>query len=410
MRVILQRICILTAAALLLFTVITAGLAVYFSNEIPNYFETAGDTLELANMPFIIATSADDSKAVSIDSQDSRSYNRQLSLLGIIPLKTVRVEEKPRRTVSVLGSPFGIKMFADGIMVVGFSDISSSTGYQNPARMAGLKLGDVISVIGNTKMIENEDVAKAVAASEGRPVEVVFSRKGVNQSCIITAARDKASGVYKSGMWVRDSSAGIGTMTFADNKKGVFAGLGHPVNDSDTGQAVQLLTGEIAPVEITGAQVGRSGIAGELRGRFLDSPSFGEILKNTETGVYGTLFSAKYGRDLDVATPSEIVTGTASILTTINESSPRMYRIEIERIFLATDNFTKNMLIRVVDTELLTATGGIVQGMSGSPIIQNNRFVGAVTHVLVSDPTKGYGIFAEHMLRNIDEITMGLAA
>ena len=183
-------------------------------------------------------------------------------------MKTVRAEVLGRRVVQVCGTPFGIKMFANGAMVVGFSDIYTAQGYQNPAKTAGLKLGDVIVSIAGHETRTNEDVAEALQQLKGAPAEVVVQRDGHEKTVRLTAVMDLSTNTYRTGMWVRDSSAGIGTMTFIDNATGTFAGLGHSIHDSDTGKTLGLLKGEIVPVEITGVEKGSAGAPGELKGRF----------------------------------------------------------------------------------------------------------------------------------------------
>lgn len=187
------------------------------------------------------------------------SYNADLTIAGIVPVKTVRAQVVERRVVQVCGTPFGIKMFANGAMVVGFSDIYTSTGYQNPAKTAGLRMGDVITSIAGRDTKTNEDVAAALQGLAGAPAEVVYVRDGVEKSVLLTAVKDSTTDSWRTGMWVRDSSAGIGTLTFVDNTTGTFAGLGHSIHDVDTGTTISLLKGEIVPVEITGAVAGSAG-------------------------------------------------------------------------------------------------------------------------------------------------------
>ena len=202
-------------------------------------------------------------------------------------------------------------------------------------------------------------------------------------------------------MWVRDSSAGVGTLTFV-SAQGVFAGLGHPISDSDTGEKIALRSGEIVPCQITGCSKGTAGSPGELKGQFLSAHAIGTICINGQQGVYGTARTAFSGRVMEIAFAQEVQTGEAEILSTISGQEPRTYRVRIEKISDADDR--RNMVLRVVDPALLARTGGIVQGMSGSPILQNGRLVGAVTHVLVNDPTRGYGIFAQTMLEQAQKV------
>ena len=206
-------------------------------------------------------------------------------------------------------------------------------------------------------------------------------------------------------MWVRDSSAGVGTLTFVDNTTGMFGGLGHSISDADTGESITLLKGEIVPVEIIGYQRGEVGAPGQLKGRFSSDIAVGTILTNDSTGVYGAVRTLLNGRDMTVAQAQEVIPGEAQVLTTIDGSTPKLYDIRIEKVSLSEEDPNRNMVLRVTDEELLAATGGIVQGMSGSPILQNGRLVGAVTHVLVNDPTRGFGIFAETMLSRADTLS-----
>ena len=203
-------------------------------------------------------------------------------------------------------------------------------------------------------------------------------------------------------MWVRDSSAGVGTLTFVDPEKGVFAGLGHPISDGDTGESIALRSGEIVPCEITGCSMGTVGSPGELKGKFLSAHAIGSIRINGENGVYGTTRTGFSGQTMPVAFAQEVETGDAQILATVSGETPHTYHVRIEKISDADPR--RNMVIRVADKALLTRTGGIVQGMSGSPILQNGRLVGAVTHVLVNDPTRGYGIFAQTMLEQAEQV------
>ena len=325
------------------------------------------------------------------------SYQTTLTLGGWLPIKTIRavVTERPR--VTVCGAPFGVKMFSEGALIVGFSEIGQAGGgTSNPAKEAGLRLGDRVICIGQTRTESNDAVKEALDAAEGQSVEVVYIRSGEQKLTALTPVWDGAAGQWRAGMWVRDSSAGVGTLTFADEELGVFAGLGHPISDSDTGESVALRSGEIVPCEITGCSAGTAGSPGELKGRFLSAHAIGTIRINGENGVYGTTRTHLSGQLREIAFAQEVVTGPAEIWATIEGETPRAYRIQIERVSDADPR--RNLVIRVTDPSLLSATGGIVQGMSGSPILQNGRLVGAVTHVLVNDPTRGYGIFAQTML------------
>ena len=324
------------------------------------------------------------------------SYQATLALGGWLPLKTIRATVMERPTVTVCGTPFGVKMFSEGALVVGFSEVHTAAGTVNPAKQAGLRLGDRVIRMGNTVTQTNEQVHAALEAAAGAAVEVVYVRKGEQRQTTLLPVWDTQNAQWRAGMWVRDSSAGVGTLTFVDAQAGVFAGLGHPISDSDTGEQVALRSGEIVPCEITGCSAGTAGSPGELKGHFLSAHAIGTIRINGENGVYGTTRTHFSGQLREIAFAQEVVTGPAEIWATIEGETPRAYRIQIERVSDADPR--RNLVIRVTDPSLLSATGGIVQGMSGSPILQNGRLVGAVTHVLVNDPTRGYGIFAQTML------------
>ena len=332
------------------------------------------------------------------------SYQTTLTLGGWLPIKTIRavVTERPR--VTVCGTPFGVKMFSEGALIVGFSEIGQAGGgTSNPAKEAGLRLGDRVICIGQTRTESNDAVKEALDAAEGQSVEVVYIRSGEQKLTALTPVWDGAAGQWRAGMWVRDSSAGVGTLTFADEELGVFAGLGHPISDSDTGESVALRSGEIVPCEITGCSAGTAGSPGELKGHFLSAHAIGTIRINGENGVYGTVSTAIAGQQTELAFAQEVLPGAAEILTTTSGETPRSYRVYIEKVNDADPR--RNMVLRVTDPALLAQTGGIVQGMSGSPILQNGRLVGAVTHVLVNDPTRGYGIFAQTMLEQAHSVS-----
>ena len=310
--------------------------------------------------------------------------------LGGIPLKRANVTEQERRYVIPSGKPFGIKVLSNGVMVISAEDGS-------PAKSAGLKAGDVITSVNGTEVFTNEELAREIQNCENC-ADIVYRRGGGEISA--TVEPTGAEGVMKIGAWVRDSAAGIGTLTFIEPESGTFGGLGHAVSDVTTCEPVPLLSGEIAPAEIYDVAKGECGSAGELCGAILPEADAGEVLKNTSAGVFGKYSGDISGETVPVAFRQEVKAGEASILTTVDGEEPREYSIEIERINLADLKGSKAMLIKITDPELIEKTGGIVRGMSGSPIIQDGRLAGAVTHVLVNDPSRGYAVFAESMLDN----------
>ena len=289
-------------------------------------------------------------------------------------------------------------MFTDGVLIVGLSRIHTENGLSCPALESGIVEGDVICSIDGEKVYTNEDVASFIENSDGETLSMLIKRDGETMTVEVTPEKMADGSGYKAGFWVRDSSAGIGTLTFYDPETMVFAGLGHAVCDVDTGEPLPLLSGEIVPAAINKIKRGVSGEPGELGGVFTSAKALGEVSINNETGVYGVLNSNIGGVSLPIAPKQDVYEGKATILATINGTKAKEYEIVIEKVSMSDNSPTKNMVIKVTDEELINKAGGIVQGMSGSPIIQNGRLVGAVTHVFVNDPTKGYGIFIENML------------
>lgn len=310
-----------------------------------------------------------------------------------IPIKQAAVTEQERRYVIPGGEPFGIKVTSDGVMVV-------STADGSPAKKAGLKEGDVITSVNGAEVFTNYELSEAIRLSEGC-AEIVYERGGSEISTSVEPTL--TGGEPKIGAWVRDSAAGIGTLTFVDPQSRMFGGLGHSVSDISTGNAIPLRSGEISTADIYDIIKGEKGSAGELCGAILPDSDIGNVLKNTPTGIFGKFNGEICGEAIPAAFRQEVKTGSASILTTIDGGDPCEYSIEIERINLPDLLGSKGMLIRITDPELLEKTGGIVRGMSGSPIIQNGRLAGAVTHVLLSDPTRGYAVFAESMLEEMEK-------
>lgn len=391
-------------ALLLCLALLAGGVWWGLASALPDTLYTAqGSALRIASMPWVTAREEGGGVAAAGSARQDTSRNVTLALFGAIPLKTVRAVEVESRSVQVCGTPFGVKMFSDGVLVVAFSDQYTGLGTENPAKEAGLRLGDLIVSAGGRAVRSNEELNQAITAAEGRPLTIVYRRDGTQYTTSLTPVEDVNAGVYRAGVWVRDSSAGIGTMTFLDPANGTFAGLGHAISDVDTGADITLLSGEIVPVTITGCTRGAAGSPGALRGEF-SAAAAGTVLANDTTGVYGRYTGAPAGQSCPVLQPQEIALGEAEIWTTVQGGEPKAYAVRIERVNMTSGDPNRNLLVKVTDPELLAATGGIIQGMSGSPIVQDGCLVGAVTHVLVNDPARGYGIFATTMLQRADAI------
>ncbi len=370
-------------------------------NELPTlYYVTEGQELHLPST----VVQASSRSVWETASASGGGYDAQVSLFGVIPVSSVHVEVTEPREVAVSGVPFGLKMFTEGVLVVGIADVDTRQGAKSPAKEAGLRVGDSILSIDGETVATIDEVADRVKNSDGRALIFCVRRQGVEFDVSLTPAASITEQTLKAGLWIRDSSAGIGTLTFFDRTMGVFAGLGHPVNDADTGQMIPISSGEIVPARIFGINKGVVGSPGELLGSFING-SWGVLTTNDETGLYGILSDqppvyATY----PVAYKQEVAEGAAKIITTVEGASPRAYDIVIEEVDYSDDVPTQNMVIRITDEDLLEKTGGVVCGMSGSPIIQNGRLVGAVTHVFVSDPTSGYGIFVENMFETAQAV------
>ncbi len=332
------------------------------------------------------------------------TYQATLKLFGLFPLKDVKVKVVDQPLVIPCGVPFGIKMYTDGVLVVSMSDVDTATGPFNPARSAGIKTGDVIVSIDGKTVTTTEQVAEIVEDSGGQTMTFHIRRDNIAFDIRFTPALSVNENRWKAGLWVRDSSAGIGTLTFFDPDSQIFGGLGHAVCDVDTGEILPIASGEIVPARIYSVVKGTAGTPGELRGGF-EAGSLGSLQINGETGIYGNLSTTPVdGQAVPVAMKQQVHTGQAQVLTTIDGTTPKLYDIQIDQVRFNDSSPTRNMVIVITDPELLEKTGGIVQGMSGSPILQDGMLVGAVTHVFVNDPTKGFAIFAENMLKTVDSV------
>lgn len=303
--------------------------------------------------------------------------------------------------VYIGGYPIGLKLYADGVVIVGTEAVDTESGNVNPAEKAGLKVGDIIKKIDGKQVEINSDVSSLIEKSNGNSLTFTVERNGKNFEVAFDTAYSVSEGKYKAGLWIRDSSAGIGTVTFC-TQDGYFASLGHAVCDIDTKECIPISRGECTKANITGYVKGVQGSAGELCG-YLESETTGVIYSNCDIGVYGAFSETTEKQLYPIASNDEIKEGKATVITTLDSGGIQEYEIEIQQINLSSSD-NKHIVLKVTDSNLIAKTGGIVQGMSGSPIIQNGKIVGAVTHVFLNDPTGGYGISAQTMLQNLNEI------
>ena len=361
-------------------------------------------TLTALDGPIAVAASEDetlrDRGAVDLSSQTSGTAELLLSLLGVIPIRTVEVEISEEKLLIPGGSALGIAMRTDGVLVVGTGEMEDGA---SPARLSGIQPGDVIRRVNGVPILTAEQLAALVANAGEAPLPVEFLRGETVLQTTLTPRIDPATGTARMGAWVRDSTAGVGTMSYLDPETKRYGALGHAITDGDTGKIMAVSYGEVLRADIVAVQKGQAGKPGELKGSFMQSPEvLGDITLNSALGVYGTLtadyVNPFYPDGLPMGRKSTVHPGEATILSTVDASGMQAFSIEIVKVNHNAASAQKSMLLRVTDERLLAATGGIVQGMSGSPIIQDGKIVGAVTHVLVNDPTRGYGIFIENML------------
>jgi len=389
---------------LMLFAVIIFSAIIVADGAVEQEYKVISNSPLQINCRIPLSVSRCDNLSV-----DSKLYNTvgskydvELKILGVIPVKKASVEVVDDMYVSVLGLPFGMKIYTDGVLIIDISDVDSKDGYVKPAKLAGLNIGDFILTIDGKKVYTNEDVAQLIEASGGREMHFVIKRDNVIKNITLKPSLSKSTGLYKAGIWVRDSSAGIGTLTFYCPFNNVLCGLGHSVTDSDTGKVLTISSGEIVGAEIVSYTKAQKGTPGELHGR-LTSTKYATFSLNCAAGVYGKCNNGLKGELMQVALKQEIKNGEAYILSTVDGVAPKQYKCNVT--IIKSNTKTQNLLVEITDDALLSVTGGIVQGMSGSPIIQNGKLIGAVTHVLIDEPTKGYGIFAENMLEMAQSVS-----
>lgn len=334
---------------------------------------------------------------------DTEKYEMNIRLFDTIPVKTSKVTLSKRQYVTVSGKIFGIRMYTDGVMVVANQDIETDEGVLCPGDTAGIKPGDIIKKADGENITSSARLSKVIKNCSGKAFSIKLIRNSKETEVMLKPVKCKTDGKYKAGLWVRDSTAGIGTMTFFNRETGIFAGLGHAVCDVDTGKEMPISNGDAVKARVNGCYKGKSGTPGELCG-VLEPVTVGDLYVNGETGVYGVLKSFDDTSPLmPVALPQETKTGKAKILSTVDSGEPQYYDAEITSVFRNSSG-VRNMVIKITDENLISKTGGIVQGMSGTPIIQNGMFIGAITHVFVNDPTRGYAIFAENMLETAQSV------
>ena len=335
----------------------------------------------------------------------------ELFLFAVLAVSVVRLMLSPvteaasaeitQKEVILGGQAIGVKLYTKGIHVLKISEVETADGLLlHPSKDAGIKKGDYITHTDGVEILNYEQFSEQIQNKE--KVELTLTRNGKNITKELYPVKAK-DGVFRAGLWVRDSAAGIGTVTFYDEEEKIFVALGHGITDVDTKEMLLPEKGKAESVTVTSVVKGKSGTAGELNGDF-QGDIVGSLFLNDETGTYFKYDYPKNGKRIPVAGHDEVTEGKAYIMSTVDGAEPKPYEVRIVKVIKSSLFTAKGMILEVTDKELLSKTGGVVCGMSGSPIIQNGKLVGAVTHVFVNDPTRGYGIFIENMLAEAEKV------
>lgn len=367
-----------------------------FKNEI--HSQSLGAGVFVGDIPKTVSVSDSKNGIVPLENGE---YDATLKIANTIPFRKIRLRVTPSYSVSASGQLIGLRIFNKGLIVTETSSIEHNGKTCSPAKDAEIFPGDVILEINGEEVTTGDSVAALLKEN----TVVTILRNNTLKKLTLSPVKDDSDGIMKLGIWVRDSTAGVGTLTYYDTETGTYGALGHPISDSDTGVTFNVDRGSIENSRVISVKKGSRGEAGEIRGSFSAKERIlGTVEKNCETGIFGKAVSPDLlnGRSYPIGVMSQVKEGKATILSTVDDST-KEYEIRIMRA-MPFGSATKGMMIEITDPELLSKTGGIVQGMSGSPIIQNGKLIGAVTHVLVNDPTKGYGIFIENMLAEAEKI------
>ena len=366
---------------------------------------------EALNLNTVLGINVKNAKTVTASSnlnnsifEETGKMNLELNLFNLFPVKDVTVNVIPKTTVIPLGRAIGMKMYTKGVLVVGMSEIEGQKPYEN----SGIETGDKIVEINNQKINNTDELIACVNSSNGEKIEITYVSDNEEEVTSILPVKT-GENEYKLGLWVRDAAAGVGTLTFYEPSTGEFGALGHGINDVDTYELIDIANGELVTTNIVDIVKGEDGTPGEIRGIIDGESTIGSIYKNTSYGVYGKVIDTSRlnlytSNELEVANRNEIKTGKAQIMCELENGKIEKYEIEIQKIFLENNQDNKSMLIKVTDEDLIEKTGGIIQGMSGAPIIQNGKFIGAITHVLVNDSKTGYAVFADLMIKQMREV------
>lgn len=340
------------------------------------------------------------------ETSEVETSNLEVKLFNFFNVKDIDVSVIERTKVLPVGRISGLKLYTNGVLVVGMSEVKGEDNIKHkPYENSGLQEGDTIVQIGDTEINDTNKLIQTVNSSKGKDLNIKYLRNGNISECNITPIKTSHT-EYKLGLWVRDSAAGIGTMTYYEPETKKFAALGHGITDIDTGNLLNISNGEFITTKVLSIIKGQDGNPGKIQGTIMDQIKIGTITKNSIFGIYGetediSMLNLDTSKIIDVATRDEIKLGEATLVCSLDGERPKEYKIEIEKIYINNNYDNKSMLIKITDENLIQKTGGIIQGMSGSPVIQNGKFIGAVTNVLVNDPTKGYVVFGDLMIKEM---------
>ena len=395
-----------------LFVIYVYILAIHYIPDEITIFE--GENISLKTIFGMTLDSEDEVLETSVNTGEKTinkigSEKLSVSLFDKLFLKNVDISVLPRTTVIPVGNIAGVKLYTNGVLVVGMSEIEGEDDkLYKPYENTGIEEGDTIVKINNNLIHSTDELIEKINMSNGEQVEIEYIHDEETKECSITPVKTSKE-EYKLGLWVRDSAAGVGTVTFYEPSTQRFGALGHGITDIDTGDLLNIASGEFVTAKVLNIKKGEDGNPGKIQGTVEEQETIGEITKNTEFGIYGKIqdlssLNINTNREMEVALRDEIEIGKAMILCSLDNQTVGEYEIEITKIYKDNNYNNKSMEIKVIDEKLIEKTGGIIQGMSGSPIIQNGKFIGAVTHVLVNSSTEGYAIFGDLMLKQSKEV------
>ena len=376
---------------------------ILFREEIPNIDTLIGVKIETKSTGNFNVGDIEQSQETSANNDSSIKLN--VNLFGI-KVKEISINLIDDMEVIPLGNLIGMKLYTNGILVVGMSEIyGQDNKIYKPYENSGIKEGDTIIKVDDNEVLSTDELIECINSSKGKEIKITYIHNRETLETRIIPIETETN-KFKIGLWVRDTAAGVGTATFYDTKTKEIATLGHGIQDIDTEELIDISSGEITTTDIISIQKGEQGEAGKIQGTVEKQESIGEIKNNTYFGVYGILsrtdkFENK--EKMKIATRNEIKLGDAEILCELENNNVKSYKIKIKKIYINNNSNNKSMLLEITDEELLNKTGGIIQGMSGSPVIQNGKIIGALTHVLIQNPKEGYAVFADLMIKQMKE-------